>query len=682
MVEDRRLAAIMFTDIVGYTKLMGSDEDKAFDMLNRNHTIHETLIKKHNGTLIKEIGDGTLASFPLASNAVRCAMDIQKEAKSSKIPLKIGIHQGEMVMAGADVLGDGVNIASRLQEASQEGCITISGKVYSDIRNKAGIKAEYIEEQYLKNVEDPIKVYKVLCEEKEKEEQIPFKEEEPKKGRIKTTYYIIGGLVLVFAAIFIWYNLPESQTDPPTREVILDKEISIAVLPFDNLSGDPNQEVMCDGLTEEIIHYLSIIKIFDKVISRSSVMTFKDSEKTVPEIAGLLNVNFILEGSYRQSGNRLRITAQLIEASSDNHLWTEIYEQPTGDIFDIQSDIAKKIASNLKGELSTGENVLIEKKPTDNLEAYNLYLRGRFFWHQRTEENLKKSVYYFNQALELDSTYALAYAGLADAYFIMAWWGWYPESEGYEISKSFAEKALLIDDQIAQAHATLGVLLFWDERKLSEAEKALKMAIELNPSYATGHQYYAELLHYMGRIEEARKEIDLAIKYNPYSVIMHNLSGWWHHFDGHYKEALKDVLLMRELDENTTLGGLFPFYSYLYLGKHEEAVKELQFVLPKTFDKTDTLEIRDIYLDSGIDGIIRWLIDYHTNLENPSYLELARLNMFIDKKEAIRWLEIGYNKNYKWIRSEIKYFNEFNPLHSHPRFIALLKKMELDREGI
>ena len=165
MSEERRLAAIMFTDIVGYTALMGSDEDKAFNMLKRNHEIHENLIKQFNGTLIKEIGDGTLASFSLASDAVRCAMEIQKACKEQNIPLKIGIHEGEMVFAGADVLGDGVNIASRLQESAEEGCITISGSVYRDIKNKAGIRTEFIEEKSFKNVDEPIRVYKVLCEE-------------------------------------------------------------------------------------------------------------------------------------------------------------------------------------------------------------------------------------------------------------------------------------------------------------------------------------------------------------------------------------------------------------------------------------------------------------------------------------------------------------------------------------
>ena len=206
MPEDRRHAAIMFTDIVGYTALMGRDEDAAFDMLARNHALHEALIEKHHGILIKEVGDGTLASFPLASNAVRCAIDIQKEAKAQDIPLKIGIHEGEMVFAGTDVLGDGVNIASRLQEDAKEGCINISAAVYSNIKNKVDIQTTKIGEKFFKNVDEPVKVYEVHCEKEAVQEALP------EKTQNKRLYYAISGiLVLIVAVVLIWFIYPRQQ---------------------------------------------------------------------------------------------------------------------------------------------------------------------------------------------------------------------------------------------------------------------------------------------------------------------------------------------------------------------------------------------------------------------------------------------------------------------------------------
>ncbi len=219
MPEDRRLVAIIFTDIVGYTALMGKDEDKAFDMLKRNHAIHKTLIKQFNGTMIKEVGDGTLASFSLASDAVRCAMEIQKACREQDIPLKIGIHEGEMVFAGSDVLGDAVNIASRLQESAEGGCITISGSVYRDIKNKAGIRTEFMEERSYKNVDEPIRVYKVLDEQAEEKSKI-LKSRIPNRDlriaiqKKKLALLIITGLVIIIATITIWYFFSIKETFP------------------------------------------------------------------------------------------------------------------------------------------------------------------------------------------------------------------------------------------------------------------------------------------------------------------------------------------------------------------------------------------------------------------------------------------------------------------------------------
>jgi TolB-like protein len=487
---------------------------------------------------------------------------------------------------------------------------------------------------------------------------------------------ITGSLILVI--ILLIFNQYSKNTIIESTNII-DNQKSIAVLPFDNMSGDTDQEIMCDGLTEEIIHYLAIVKVFDKVISRSSVMTFKKSLKTTTEIAKLLDVNFILEGSYRQSGDRLRITAQLIEASTDNQVWSEIYERPTGDIFDIQSNIAKNIASKIKGELSSSENYMIRKKPTDNLEAYNSYIKGRFHWHKRTKEDLYMSLDYYNQALELDSTYALAYAGLADTYNVLAYWGWYPQIEGYKLSETMVKKAILLDDQLPQAYAVLGALLIEYQHNFKESEKAFKKALELNPGYATAHQYYAELLNNTQRKQEARKEIDLALLYNPFSIIMHNLSGWFYLEEGLYEEALQEGLRVREIDRENTIGNWLIFYSYLFLGMNDDAVSQLQKeIWPEIVgDSIISIEIKNIYSHSGLDGIVRWLIDLQASELNPNYVNLARLNLLIgNNEEAIKWFELGFEKNDLNTGMKIVGVADFQPLFSHPRFVDLVEKFK------
>jgi len=468
--SERRLAAIMFTDIVGYTALMGSDEDKAFDMLARNHTIHETIIKKHNGTLIKEIGDGTLASFPLASNAVRCAMDIQKEAKSLKIPLKIGIHEGEMVFAGADVLGDGVNVASRLQELSQEGCITISGTVQKDIKNKAGINTKFIGDKKLKGVDDRVKVYEVFWEE-EKEKPI---EGDEVKSKIKLLYYVIAGIVVVLVAVIVWQFLPSKETSPSIPEVV-DK--SIAVLPFRNDSPDQENEYFCNGMMEELLTHLQ--KITDlNVKSRTSVEQYRDPQKDLKIIAKELEVAFIVEGSVRKVGDDLRITTQLIDAISGDHLWAETYDgKYTDEIFEFQSNTAKKVAASLQAVITPFEEKRIDQKPTTEILAYDLVTRGheklRTWRFTRDSSNLKIALILINQALEVDPEYIRAISQKANIYM---------EGGKYDSAMFYYEKTIELDPENSLSYSGKGVLYMRYLDKPDSAYKYLVKAVDFAPN--------------------------------------------------------------------------------------------------------------------------------------------------------------------------------------------------------
>ena len=294
---------------------------------------------------------------------------------------------------------------------------------------------------------------------------------------------------------------------------------SIAVLPVKNNSNDKTNQYFADGIMDDILNHLSTIKNF-RVISRTTMEQYRETNKTIPKIAKELKVNYIIESSIQKYKDSVMIFVQLIDAKKDKQIWSKRFKKEFKNIFTIESEIATQIATELKITLSPSEIQKIETKPTDNIEAYTLYLRGRFFWHQRTKKDIINSIYYFNKALELDSSYALAYSGLADAYFIMAWWGFIPKNIGFDKGKEFAKKSLSINNNLGEAHATLGGIITWQEWNWKEAEKELKQAISLNPNNATIHQYYSELLNILGRNKEAREQINLALELNPYSVIM------------------------------------------------------------------------------------------------------------------------------------------------------------------
>jgi len=489
---------------------MGSDEDQAFDMLKRNHIIHATLIEKHNGTLIKEVGDGTLASFPLASDAVRCAMDIQKEAKSQKIPLKIGIHEGEMVLAGEDVLGDGVNVASRLQEASQEGCITISGKVYSDVKNKAGINTKYLGDKKLKGVDDPMTVYEVVCEEEKPEEYKPL------KAKFRTLYYIIAGIVIILAAVIIWQFLPTRERSTPASELVVEK--SIAVLPFRNDSPDQANEYFCNGMVEAILTNLQKIEDL-RVKSRTSGEQYRNPDKDLTIIASELKVAFILEGSVQKVDDNIRITAQLIDGSTGDHLWADNYDgKYTVEILTFQSDVAKKIASSLQAVITPKEKEQIDTKTTENMEAYDLSMRAWDMiekWRDmRERQYLKVAMNLLNQALKIDPGYSDALSSK----------GWvHLEGGEYDSALYYFNKTIELYPDNFFPYGGKGSLYLSRLNEPDSAYKYISKAYELAPNFPWNNilfgQYYQDAvkdyikaIHFYQRAYELGGENDLIIR--------------------------------------------------------------------------------------------------------------------------------------------------------------------------
>ena len=482
MPQTRQLAAIMFTDIVGYTTLMGNDEQKAFELLNKNRQLQKPIIEQYNGRWIKELGDGVMASFNTVSDAVFAAKKIQELCnKETLFQLRIGIHLGEVVFENGDVFGDGVNIASRIQAVALPGAIYISEAVYLNIANKKEIQTQFVKQEVLKNVKEPVRVYEVLIK-------------------------------------IVHRAMVSSENHHVALKKISDK--SIAVLPFENMSSDPEQEYFSDGITEDIIAHISKIHAL-KVISRTSVMQYKKTQKSLRDISSELRVAYLLEGSVRKSGNRLRIVAQLIDATKDEHIWAETYDRDLTDVFAIQTEIAELVAAGLKARLSSDERKKIANKPTENLEAYNYYLFGRSQYHKGSPEDFDKAIAYYNKAIELDRGFAMAYAGLALTllYRGAGYWGIRPHEVMPEVMR-LSQRAIELDPNLSEGYAARAEVFDWYLYEWDKADKDHLIAIQLNPNNANAHLYRAIHLVACQRTEEAIAERDIAIELDPSSIVI------------------------------------------------------------------------------------------------------------------------------------------------------------------
>lgn len=436
----RQLAVIMFTDIVGYTALMGKDENKAFELLDRNRQLQKPLIEKFNGRWIKELGDGVLASFASVTDAVSAAARIQEEsAEENHLQLRIGIHMGEVVFDKDDVFGDGVNIASRIQSAAIAGATYLSEAVYQNISNKKEFRAEFVKEEILKNVKDPVKIYQLVTNKSDK----------------------------ITAA---------------TGNGDADQK-SIAVLPFVNMSNDPEQEYFCDGITEEIINTLAQLNKL-RVVARTSVFSFKGKQLDVREIGRVLNVATLLEGSVRKSGNRLRITTQLVRAKDGAHLWSDKYDRELNDVFAIQEDIAENVGRALLQYLTSQEKDAL-RRPETNIEAYEHFLKGRQLLHGL---QFAESKVHFEKAVASDPGYAPAYAGLASLHaWLYEWEGGH--NEDLIAAEINSQKALTLAPNLSESHSARGFVFALADR-YKEAAKAFRKAIELNPGNFDAYYFF------------------------------------------------------------------------------------------------------------------------------------------------------------------------------------------------
>jgi adenylate cyclase len=529
----RRLAAIMFTDLAGFTALSQKDESAALQLLDDQERLVRPVLAAHHGRKVKAIGDGLLIEFPDALDAVECGIALQhrvhdRNGRAESVPLlmRIGIHLGDVQRHGSDILGDAVNIASRVEPLADPEGVCLSYPVYDQVRNKVASQLEKLGPMILKGVQDAVDIYRV---------------------------------------VFPWTQQATTPAGP-----LLPR---LAILPFASISPDPKDEYFADGLTEELTSVLAQITGL-RVIARSSVSQYKRTTRPAAQIGAELRVKSLLEGSVRKEGDHLRISVQLTDVGSQEQVWAETYERRLEGVFALQTEVAQKVAAALQVNVRTTEKARLEQRPAVHPDSFLAYLKGRSaFLSEWTEENFREAKRQFELAIAIDPTNARAYCGLSDA---TRWLGVNyeaaSEADWDRASRSAVRRALELDYGLAEAHCSLGGILV-DDYDYAGAQKELELAISLSPSYSQAHFLYAGILEDKGRIDEALREISLAEEADPNSALILEIGGTLLIMLRRLDEARSKIERLKHLDRT---GEVYHWQLAYYLYARQEYPEALR----------------------------------------------------------------------------------------------------------
>jgi len=546
----RKLTAILSADVEGYSRLMGDDEEATVRTITAYREVMVTLIQQHNGKVLDSPGDNLLAEFVSVVDAVQCAVAVQKEinARNTELPenrkmqFRIGINLGDVIQEEERIYGDGVNIAARLEGLSEPGGICISKTAFVHIESKLPYGYEFLGDQTVKNIAKPVGAYRVLMDPRITVADEPKKE---KPAPMRRKAILAGGVALVVVILVgvIW----NFYFRPPPMEVAsvekmafpLPDKPSIAVLPFNNLSGDPAQDYIADGISENIISALSkISEMF--VIASNSTFTYKGKPVKVQQVSEELGVRYVLEGSTQKIGNRLRITAQLIDATTGHHLWSEKYDRDMKDLFDLQDEIAHKIIVELQVKLTEGEQARVSHKSTTNLEAWSYAVRGLKLFERVSKENNAKAMELLERAVELDPGYVWAWVRLAWTHVMASTPGWSQSpSESWKKVVEISQKVLVLDDSDSDVRALLG-LVYLIQGRYEEALAEGKKSLALGPTNAQAHVLLAVTMHRVGRFDDAIELVKKAMRLHPYYPAYYlQWLGAAYRMTGRYEDALQ-----------------------------------------------------------------------------------------------------------------------------------------------
>ncbi len=598
----RRLSAILSADVKEYSRLMRDDEDATIRTLTAYRSAIAKLVQQYRGRVVDSPGDNVLAEFGSVVDAVNCAVEIQRELaeRNAELPyerqmqFRIGINSGDVVQEGERIYGDGVNIAARVEGLAEGGGICISGNVHDGIEGKLGLEFEYLGEHEVKNIDKPIRVYRILSFPGAAAHRVVKAKTATERKWRNVALAIVALVVLGGGALAIW-NLFLRPAPPSVEPASVEKmafplpdEPSIAVLPFANISGDPKEDYLSDGITEQIITGLSKTpKLF--VIARNSTFAFKGKAVKVQQVAEELGVRYVLEGSVQKSGEKVRMTAQLIDAITGHHLWAERYDRALLDIFALQDEITMNVITALQVKLTEGEAARIYGKGTDNLDAYIACMQGHEYVRRMNIESNELARKMFEKAIALDPTYARAYRNLGLTYYYEVFLD-LSKSPKESVTKAMelAQKAIALDESLAEARSMLGFIYAMKrqpEKGLAEAERGF----QLNPNSEITITYLGVCLMASGRAEEAIPLLKKVLRLDPFP------NAWYfrnlalaYYFAGRPKEAVPLLEKALKLQPDSVISHRILAACYSALGREEEARGEGVEVL--RLDPNFTLE--------------------------------------------------------------------------------------------
>jgi len=632
----------MFTDMIGYTALGQKDESLSLALVEEQKKLIRLNLDPYGGREVKTMGDSLLVEFTSALNAVRCAFEIQKAVREfnlsreegRKLHLRIGVHLGDIVESNGDISGDAVNVASRIEPLADDGGVCLTRQVFDHVENKFEHLLQSLGHKTLKNVRAPVEVFRM---------QMPWEAEG---------------------------TLEKVGLDPRR----------VAVLPLRNMSPDPNDEFFADGMTEELITALSGIGELT-VIARTSVMQYKSSPKRIVEVGRELRAGTVIEGSVRKAASKVRITVQMVDSTSEGHLWAQNYDRQMDDIFAIQSEIAEKVAGALKLKLVESEKQKIEKKPTGNTEAYTLYLKGKFYWNERNKSSVEKGIAYLNKAMEADPNFALAYSDMASAYVVMAEYGMMDGLQAVVKAGEYAAKALALDPGLSAPHSVLATIrernYDWDS-----AEREHRLAIGLNPNNPTAYHWFSLTLGRRGRMKEAIVQSMKAKELDPLSPIV-NVAHSRHLIDvGRIEEALKILREVVEMNDQFLLGHISLGMGLTYVGLKDEAVGEMEKALAIQKHGQALSPIASVYARVGHADVAKRLLADLLETSKKEYVDPFEISAVYadlgDKTQALEWLKKSVEERSP--RSTmILIADSFKPLRENPKFKELLRQVGLSQ---